>query len=69
MIRIKLSEILGRYRITQTELIRRTGIRPGTINNLYHERSKRLEIEHLDRICRVLNCQPADLLEYIPDKE
>lgn len=69
VIRINLSEILGRYRITQAELIRRTGIRPGTINKMYHERIHRLEMEHLDKICKVLNCQPGDLLEYIPDND
>ncbi|HPF44454.1 MAG TPA: helix-turn-helix transcriptional regulator [Syntrophomonadaceae bacterium] len=68
MIRIKLSEVMGRLRIKQSELIRRTGIRPGTINNLYYERTLRLEIEHLNRLCEALECQPGDLLEYVPDE-
>lgn len=49
--------------MTQKELSERTGIRPGTISKLYHETAKRLEIEHLDRLCAVLKCQPGDLLE------
>lgn len=69
MIRIKLSEIMGRHRITQSELIRRTGIRPGTVSKMYHERTQRLEMDHLNKICKVLKCQPGDLLEYIPDDE
>ena len=68
MIRIKLSEVMGRLRIKQSELIRRTGIRPGTINNLYHDRTKRIEVEQLNRICEVLNCQPGDIFEYVPDE-
>lgn len=54
-------------RMTQKELSERTGIRPGTISKLYHETTKRLEIEHLDRLCAVLKCQPGDLLEWTED--
>ncbi|MCL6613695.1 MAG: helix-turn-helix transcriptional regulator [Firmicutes bacterium] len=38
-----------------------------TISKLYHETAKRLEIEHLDRLCAVLKCQPGDLLEWTED--
>ncbi|MFZ5591824.1 MAG: helix-turn-helix domain-containing protein [Bacillota bacterium] len=65
-IRIKVSELLGRHKMTQKELSQKTGIRPGTVSALYHETIKRLEIEHLDKICAALNCQPGDLFEYIP---
>lgn len=36
MIRINLSTLLGKKRWTQADLARRTGIRPNTINDLYH---------------------------------
>ena len=66
MIRIKLSALLGERRITQAELARKTGIRPATINEMYHEFSVRVNLEHLDKICDVLNCDITELLEYIP---
>lgn len=66
MIRIKLSALLGERRITQAELARKTGIRPATINEMYHEFSVRVNLEHLDKICEVLNCDITELLEYIP---
>ncbi len=69
MIRINLSTILGAKRITQAELARKTGIRPATINEMYHELSERINLDHLDRICEYLNCDIADLLEYKPNKE
>lgn len=68
MIRINLSTILGRERITQAELARKTGIRPATINELYNELSERVNLEHIDRICEVLECDVSDLLEYVPNK-
>ena len=68
-IKIHVSELLGRYKMTQKDLSEKTGIRPGTISALYHETIKRLEIEHLEKLCAALNCQPGDLFEYVPDKE
>lgn len=69
MIRIRLSTLLGEKRWPQAELARRTGIRTATINELYHEMSERVSLEHLDRICAALDCDLPDLIEYIPDKE
>ncbi|WP_338826266.1 hypothetical protein MTBGP_09630 [Moorella thermoacetica] len=69
MIKIKVSELLGRHKMTQKSLSEKTGIRPGTVSALYHETVKRLEIEHLNKLCEVFNCQPGDLLEYVPDKK
>lgn len=68
MIRIRLSTILGQKRITQAELARKTGIRPATINEMYHEICERVNLEYIDRICEVLECDIYDILEYIPNK-
>ena len=54
MIRILLSRKLGEIRWTQAELARVTGIRPTTINELYHELAERVNLEHLDLICEAL---------------
>lgn len=68
MIKIHLSDLLGRYRITQAELARKTGIRPATICDIYNEMCDHINLEHLDRICEVLECDVADILEYQPNK-
>lgn len=71
MIKIHLSTILGKYRMTQAELSRKTGIRPATIcdiYDIYNEMCDRINLEHLDRICEVLNCDISELLEYQPNK-
>lgn len=67
MIKIYLSKLLGERRITQVELSRLTGIRPATINDIYHEMAIHLSVENLDRICEALNCSLNDLLEYVPN--
>lgn len=62
MIKIHLSKLLGERRMTQTELARKTGIRIATINELYHELVTRVNLEHLDKICEVLDCNLEDLI-------
>ena len=57
MIRILLSTRLGERRWTQADLARATGIRPSTINDLYHEIAERVNLEHLDLICEALGCE------------
>lgn len=68
MIKIHLSKLLGERRMTQSELARKTGIRPTTISEWYNEIVERLNVEHMDRICEVLECDLCDLIEYVPNK-
>lgn len=64
MIKINVSEWLGKKKMTQKQLAERTEIRPATISALYHETVKRIEIEHIEKLCEVFDCQPGDLFEY-----
>lgn len=67
MVRIHLSRLLGEKRWSQAKLARVTGIRASTINDIYNEFAERISLNHLDRICKALNCDISDILEYIPD--
>jgi len=69
MIRILLSTRLGELRWTQADLARKTGIRPSTINEMYHELCERINLEHLDLICEALDCELSDIILRIPNKE
>ena len=66
MIKILLSKKLGELRLTQADLARATGIRPNTINELYHELTERV---NLDLICEALNCELDELIIRVPNKE
>lgn len=55
--------------MTQTRLAQLAGIRPSTVNVFYHETIKRIDVDMLNNICKVLGCQPGDLLEYVPDSD
>lgn len=69
MIKNHLSKLLGERRWTQADLARKTGIRRATINELYNELTDRVNLEHLDRICEVLECSVSDVLEYVPNPQ
>ena len=68
MIKIKLSDLLGKHKMSQKALSNLTNIRPATISKMYYEESKRLDIEQLNSICNVFKCEISDLLEFIPDE-
>ena len=61
MILNKLSEIMGRKRIT--------GLARSTVFELYYDNTKVLKLETLNKICWALECKVEDILEYIPDEE
>lgn len=67
MIKIKLSDLLGKNKMSQKTLADLTNIRPATISKMYYEEVKRIDINHLNNICRVFNCEISELLEYLPD--
>lgn len=44
------------------------GFTPQTAKDLLAGRTKRLALGHLEKLCRIFNCEPYDLLDYVPDK-
>lgn len=69
MIRILLSSRLGDLKWTQADLARKTGIRPTTISELYHEMVDRVNLDHLDLICEALDCSLDELIVREPNTE
>ena len=69
MIKIKLSDLLGKHKMTQKALAEMTNIRPATISKMYYEEVKRVDIRQLNNICKAFDCEISDLLEFIPDKK
>ena len=68
MIKVKLSDLLGKHKMTQKALADATDIRPATISKMYYEEIKRIDVKHLNNICKTFDCEISELLEYIPDK-
>lgn len=69
MIKILLSRKLGELRWTQADLARKTGIRPSTISEMYHELIERVNLEHLDLICEALGCELDEIIIRVPNEQ
>ena len=67
MIKFRVRVQLAIKEMNQKQLADLTGIRPSTISAICSGAVKHLPIEALEKICAVLECQPGDLMEYIPD--
>ena len=63
---VTLDEVLHRRRMTLTELSARVGITLANLSILKTGKAKGLRFETLAAICAALDCQPGDLLRYVP---
>lgn len=68
VIKFKVKVMLALRDMTQKELAEKTGIRPPTVSAICTGAVKHLPVEALDKMCAVLHCQPADLMEYIEEE-
>lgn len=69
MIVFNIDVMLARRKMSVTELSRRVGITMANISILKNGKARAVRVETLDRLCRALDCQPGDILEYRPDGE
>jgi putative transcriptional regulator len=63
-IRVKLDHLLLDRRLTLTELADRIGITIANLSVLKTNKAKAMRFSTLEAVCRELNCQPGDLLEW-----
>ena len=67
-IRVNLDMLLVKQGKKLTELAEAIGITLPNLSILKTNKARAIRFTTLDAICRELNCQPGDLLEYIPDE-
>ena len=64
---VRLDDLLHARRMTLTELAARVDITLANLSILKTGKAKGLRFSTLMAICEILDCQPADLLEYVKD--
>lgn len=69
MIKFRVKVMLAMREMTQKQLAEQTGIRPPTISAICTGTVKHLPIDALNKICTVLDCQPADLMVFEKDEQ
>ncbi|MBR2489822.1 MAG: helix-turn-helix transcriptional regulator [Clostridia bacterium] len=68
MIEINLDIMLAMRRMTSLELAEKIGITQANLSVLKTGKAKAVRFSTLDSICKVLECQPGDILKYVPEE-
>ena len=66
---INLDVVMARRKIGAGELAEKVGITPANLSILKNNKAKAVRFSTLSALCRALDCQPADLLEYVPGED
>ena len=69
MIRINLDVMMARRKTGLLELAARVGLTPANLSILKNNKGRAIRFSTLDAICRELNCQPGEILEYVEEGE
>ena len=64
---VKLDDLLHSRRMTLTELAERVGITIVNLSILKTGKARAIRFSTLEAICTALDCQPGDVLEFVPD--
>ena len=64
---VNLDVMLAKRKMSSLELAERIGITPANLSILKTGKAKAVRFSTLDAICKALDCQPGDILEYTVD--
>lgn len=64
---VNLDVMMARRKMGLTELSDRVGVTLANLSILKNNKAKAVRFSTLDAICRALDCQPGDILEYLPE--
>ena len=61
--------MLAKRKMSVTELAEKVGITLANLSILKNNRARAVRFTTLDAICKALDCQPGDIIEYVPDEK
>ena len=64
---INLDVVMAKRKISSNELAQKIDITPANLSILKSGKAYAIRFSTLERLCKVLNCQPADIMEYVED--
>ncbi|KAA8501530.1 helix-turn-helix transcriptional regulator [Mediterraneibacter catenae] len=66
---VNLDVIMAKRKMSVTELANKIDITMANLSILKNNKAKAIRFTTLDAICRALDCQPGDILEYVEEEE
>ena len=67
MIIVNIDVMMAKRKISSGDLAQKIGITPANLSILKNQRAKAVRFSTLNDICKALDCQPGDILEYKED--
>lgn len=65
---VNLDVMMAKRKMSLNELAERVDVTVANLSVLKNNRAKAVRFSTLEAICRALDCQPGDILEYVPEK-
>lgn len=65
---MNIDVMLAKRKMQSKELAEKLDITPANLSILKTGKAKGIRFDTLEGICKILDCQPGDILEYVPDK-
>lgn len=65
MIRCHLARMMGEHKMRIADVVRETGLSRNTITLMYKETAQKVDLDAIERLCALFQCQVGDLLELI----
>lgn len=66
---VNLDVMMAKRKISSSQLAEQIDLTPANLSILKNNKAKAMRYSTLARICKALDCQPSDILEYIPEEE
>lgn len=66
---VNLDVMMAKRKMSSGQLAEEIGITPANLSILKNNKARAIRFSTLEQICRVLDCQPGDILEYMTDTE
>jgi putative transcriptional regulator len=64
---VNVDVMLARRKMQSKDLAEKLDITPANLSILKTGKAKGIRFDTLEAICKILNCQPGDILEYVPE--
>ena len=68
MIRCHLSRMMGERKLKVMDVARETGLHRNTVTLLYKETATRVDLDAIEKLCRLFECEVGDLFELVAER-
>lgn len=67
MIRCHFSTLMGQHKMKIADVARETGLNRSTISALYNETAVKVDLDAVNKLCKLFECEVCDLFEYVDE--